>query len=156
MHSLHRSRLATLALARVPITQRYSAKKARYSHNRAAVYSGWPESPPWLSLTCIEERDPALFFFPLLCSLLFSRGARTVRHRRDTRRCIVTATMNDGHSSSSNGLLSCRLYLRYYTIQAATYNNGRRMPRHAYKLHVSQFRRAKDTRKPLLCLKTRH
>lgn len=30
--------------ARVPITQRYSAKKARYSHNRAAVYSGWPES----------------------------------------------------------------------------------------------------------------
>lgn len=48
MHSLHRSRLATfgprLALARVPITQRYSAKKARYSRNRAAVYSGWPES----------------------------------------------------------------------------------------------------------------
>lgn len=44
MHSLHS--LGDVWPSLVSRLRNYSAKKARYSHNRAAVYSGWPESSP--------------------------------------------------------------------------------------------------------------
>lgn len=171
MHSLHRSRLATfgprLALACVPITQRYLAKKARYSHNRAAVYSGWPESSSWLRLTYRERGEiPGSFlsfsFFFYFVLFFFSRTGHPVQGQFDIVATHVGALLQQQWTMATPPrrmvLYHCSLpaYLRYYTTQAATYNNGRRMPRHAYKLHVSQFRRAKDTREPPLCLKTRY
>lgn len=70
MHSLHRVRLARLALARVPLTQRDSAKKARYFRVIGPPRrGGWLESSSWLRSTHRATRPGFLLFF--FCFFLF-------------------------------------------------------------------------------------
>lgn len=164
MHSLHCFCFATfgsLGTGSCPYyATRFDEESMLFSHNRAAA-------PQWAAGKLLmikvnaqsdETRFPSSPSFPLLFfffSSLFpwiARGARTAR-RRDICRCIVAATMNDGHSSP--WLYRC-CRLPTCIIQAATYNNGRSMPRHAHKLYVSQFRRVEGSREPLSCLKMQY
>lgn len=121
---------------------RFGEESMLFSHNRGRR-SGWLESFSWLR-SMYRATRPGFFFCFFFSSHLFSssflfpwvaRGARTVR-RRDICRCIVAATMNDGHSSPPWWYRCCHLPTYVYYTNSHL-QHGRSMPRHVHKLHVS-------------------
>lgn len=129
MHSLHRVCLATfgsLGAGSCPCyATRFGEESTLFSRNRAAA--PWWVAGKLLMIKVNAQSEETRFssspsflllFFP--SSSLFpwvARGARTgAVRRRDTCRCIVAATMNDGHSSPPWLYRCCRLptYV-YYT-----------------------------------------
>lgn len=131
MHSLHRVRLATsgsLGAGSYPCyATRFGEESTLFSRNRGRR-SGWLASFSWLRLTHRATRPNLHLLLPLLFSLFspllfffFSVGRARCKdsaRRRDVCRCIVAATMNDGHSSSSCCIVAAA-YLRTSIIQTS-------------------------------------